>query len=347
VTGPDRRAERGRTPVLSVRDLSVTFGNRGRPIRAVDGVSFDLHAGETLALVGESGSGKSTIVRALAQLTRPAGGDIRLAGERARTRGRGLRSYRSSVQLIFQDPFASLNPVHTVGHHLGRPMLAQHLVARNDVEAAVAALLDSVNLGPARDTAAKYPHELSGGQRQRVAIARALATQPRVLLADEPVSMLDVSVRLEILNLLETMKLERELALLYVTHDLATARHFSRELMVMYRGQIVERGTSDAVILEPKHPYTQLLAAAAPRPARGVTPDSRPDATATRAAARRPGERHDATATTGCRFRLRCPHVMDICSTDPPDVVTSSGQSARCWLYASSDSAPNPSQEAS
>ena len=174
------------------------------------------------------------------------------------------------MQLIFQDPFASLNPMHTVRHHLARPLLlragqpGQDHPRGPDLDAAVHDLLRSVNLTPPEEVAAKHPHELSGGQRQRVAIARALATDPDVLLADEPVSMLDVSIRLEILNLLDRLKRDRNLALLYVTHDLATARHFSSEIMVMYRGEIVEHGPADEVILRPAHPYTQILASAAP-----------------------------------------------------------------------------------
>jgi peptide/nickel transport system ATP-binding protein len=254
--------------VLDVRDLVVDFRQHGGgTLRAVDHCSFSMNNGETLALVGASGSGKSTVVRALGQLVRPTSGTVLLDGKPAGRHGRALRAYRRRVQLIFQDPFASLNPMHTVRHHLARPILMLHpghSRARLDEE--VAELLGSVNLTPAGEIARSRPHELSGGQRQRVAIARALASGPDVLLADEPVSMLDVSIRLEILNLLDRLKRERNLALLYVTHDLATARHFSSQIMVMYRGQIVERGPSDEVILRPSHPYTQQLAAAVPDP---------------------------------------------------------------------------------
>ncbi len=184
--------------------------------------------------------------------------------------------------------------------------------------------------------AAKHPHELSGGQRQRVAIARALAAGPAVLLADEPVSMLDVSIRLEILNLLDRLKRDRNLALLYVTHDLATARHFSSDIMVMYRGEIVERGPADEVILRPAHPYTQLLASAAPDPA--ASREKLAAARRARQAARttRPGrvaERREAALGTGCRFRARCPHAMDVCATRPPDATVGPGHRALCWLH--------------
>jgi peptide/nickel transport system ATP-binding protein len=251
---------------LEVSDLTVEYRRRGRPaFRAVDHVSFTLRAGRTLALVGQSGSGKSTVVRALCGLTPVTSGTIRLDGADRTPR----REYRRAVQMVFQDPFASLNPAHDIAHHLRRPLLATGRARRGaDVTEKIAALLRSVNLTPEADIARKRPHELSGGQRQRVAIARALAPEPRVLLADEPVSMLDVSIRLEILGLLDRLRAERDLAVLYVTHDLATARHFADEVMVMYRGEIVESGPSDEVILRPKHAYTRRLAAAAPRASR-------------------------------------------------------------------------------
>lgn len=251
---------------LEVSDLTVDYRRRGqRRFRAVDRVSFTLTAGRTLALVGQSGSGKSTVVRALSRLIPVTSGTIRLDG-RARV---PTAEYRGAVQMVFQDPFASLNPAHDVAHHLRRPLLVTGRARRGvDTDAKIAALLRSVSLTPEADMAHKRPHELSGGQRQRVAIARALAPEPRVLLADEPVSMLDVSIRLEILGLLDRLRDERDLAVLYVTHDLATARHFADEVMVMYQGRIVEHGPSDEVILSPRHPYTQRLAAAAPHSGR-------------------------------------------------------------------------------
>jgi len=314
--------------VLEVEDLSKDYlvrdGRRKRVLHAVRDVSFALEPGRTVALVGESGSGKSTIARMLARLATPTTGRILLDGTPVR-RGRGaVRRYRSEVQMVFQDPFASLNPAHTIGYHLSRP-LRVHGITRgaDETRRAVLDLLDQVHLGPAETVAARYPHELSGGQRQRVAIARALAPRPKVLLADEPVSMLDVSIRLEILNLLDELKRDRQLAVLYVTHDLATARHFASEIMVMYRGQIVESGPSDRVILSPAHPYTQLLAEAAPDPRR---PKAANDLRALR------GDR--AATDAGCPFQNRCPKAMPRCATEePPAVTLDGGQTARCWLY--------------
>jgi peptide/nickel transport system ATP-binding protein len=265
-------------PVLEAQHLCKEFPLRGsgffgrrRSIHAVKDVSLCLRPGRVTALVGESGSGKTTVARILAGLYSPTSGAILFRGERVVMRGGSLRTYRRHVQMVFQDPFASLNPMHTVGYHLGRPLRVFGL-ARNTAEGArlVATLLERVNLIPADHFLGKYPHELSGGQRQRVAIARALAAQPTVLLADEPVSMLDVSIRLDVLNLLTRLKEEDQLAVLYITHDIATARYFADETMVMYAGQVVERGSSEEVTQHPTHSYTQLLLAAAPDPDRAA-----------------------------------------------------------------------------
>lgn len=247
------------------KEYRLRGGFRSRTLTAVDGVDFRIEAGRTTALVGQSGSGKSTIAKLILQLERPTRGQILLDGSPIRRRGAGLIAYRSAVQMVFQDPFASLNPYHTVFHHLARPLVL-HGKARGEAEVSrrVGALLERVQLEPR--IARRKPHELSGGQRQRVAIARALAPQPRILIADEPVSMLDVSIRLGVLNLLAELQREEDLGVLYITHDLATARHFSDEILVMYRGEIVERGPADDVILSPKHEYTKLLAEAAPNP---------------------------------------------------------------------------------
>lgn len=257
---------------LEVRDLTKDFkvrdGFKRGTLRAANEVNFTLEQGKTIALVGESGSGKSTVARMIAKLEKPTSGQILLDGKETPFSGRGIASYRHEVQMVFQDPFASLNPFHSIQHHLERPLrLHDKARSQSEVDAQVDALLERVNLEPARNVARRRPHELSGGQRQRVAIARALAPGARFLIADEPVSMLDVSIRLGVLNLLARLQREDNLGVLYITHDLATARHFSDEIMVMYHGNIVERGPSDDVILNPQHDYTKTLLAAAPDPA--------------------------------------------------------------------------------
>ncbi|MEV0271049.1 ABC transporter ATP-binding protein [Hamadaea sp. NPDC050747] len=309
---------------LEVQNLSKVFtvrdqGKRTR-LTAVDDVSFSLRSGETVALVGESGSGKSTIARMLARLTRPTSGSIRLDGRPPGSK----RDYRGQVQMVFQDPFASLNPAHSIGYHLRRPLLLHGRARRATAADGAVDLLRRVNLTPPDQVARRFPHELSGGQRQRVAIARALAPGPRILLADEPVSMLDVSIRLEILHLIDELKREEDLAVLYVTHDLATARYFATSIMVMYRGQIVESGPSDDVILRPAHPYTQLLAAAAPDPS------------TVRPARESLVVRGGKPPASGCLFRNRCPHAMPTCASAVPTfgVAGSPSHSARCFLLA-------------
>ena len=255
---------------LTVQGLHKTYTLRNglnfTTLEAVKDVDLDLRPGRTVALVGQSGSGKSTIAKILAQLEKPTSGTITLDGEPIGTRGKALAHYRDHVQMVFQDPFASLNPFHTIGHHLERPLLLHRKATRATLRAKVCELLERVNLTPADSFIDRRPHELSGGQRQRVAIARALAPEPTVLIADEPVSMLDVSIRLGVLNLLARLQREENLAMLYITHDLATARHFSDEILVMYRGEVVERGPADQVILEPQAEFTKQLLVAAPEP---------------------------------------------------------------------------------
>ena len=255
---------------LTVQGLHKTYTLRNglnfTTLEAVKDVDLDLRPGRTVALVGQSGSGKSTIAKILAQLEKPTSGTITLDGEPIGTRGKALAHYRDHVQMVFQDPFASLNPFHTIGHHLERPLLLHRKATRATLRAKVCELLERVNLIPADSFIDRRPHELSGGQRQRVAIARALAPEPTVLIADEPVSMLDVSIRLGVLNLLARLQREENLAMLYITHDLATARHFSDEILVMYRGEVVERGPADQVILDPQAEFTKQLLVAAPEP---------------------------------------------------------------------------------
>jgi len=260
----------------ATKKYRLRSGMRTSELIAVDDVSFTLESGKTIALVGQSGSGKSTIAKLILQIEKPTSGKILMDDKPIERHGHGLKQYRKSVQMVFQDPFASLNPYHSVEHHLDRP-ISLHFpnLAKEQRHERVLQMLEKVRLTPAEDFAARHPHELSGGQRQRVAIARALAPEPKILIADEPVSMLDVSIRLGVLNLLANLQREDNLGVLYITHDLATARHFSDEIMVMYKGKIIEHGPADDVILHPQQEYTQLLANAAPNPERRLTQLSR------------------------------------------------------------------------
>jgi peptide/nickel transport system ATP-binding protein len=320
---------------LEVRDLSKRFpvssGLVGRraSVHAVEDVSFTLRRGMVTALVGESGSGKSTVARLVSRLYKPTSGTI-LFGEHDVAKDRSRRSilrYRSQVQMIFQDPFGSLNPAKTIRHHIERPLRIHEIVGRAEIDERVHELLRTVGLVPPEYVASKYPHELSGGQRQRVAIARTLAVEPTVLLADEPTSMLDVSIRIGILNLMLKLKEERRIAFLYVTHDLASARYVADEIMVMYAGQIVEQGPVEAVLAEPLHPYTQLLRSAVPDPGTGVT--------AKRVEARKGHASAAVDPPEGCRFVTRCPLAVEVCSrVTPPLVEAAPGQSARCHVNA-------------
>ncbi|HJS97206.1 MAG TPA: ABC transporter ATP-binding protein [Solirubrobacteraceae bacterium] len=259
----DEARETAGPTVLEAVDLRRSYRlGRGASLDAVAGVSLQLRRGTITALVGESGSGKTTVARLLAGQERRSGGQILLDGTAIDpTSRRGFRTYKGAVQMVFQDPFASLNPLHTVRYHLSR---ALRLHGRDAAE--LDALLEQVRLSPPEQYRDAYPHELSGGQRQRVAIARALAASPRVLLADEPVSMLDVSIRLEMLDLIEELRARLDLAVLYITHDIASARYFADEILVMHGGEIVERGPAEALTQAPSHDYTRLLIASAPDP---------------------------------------------------------------------------------
>jgi peptide/nickel transport system ATP-binding protein len=259
-------------PVLALDKVSKAFGRGEARVYAARAVSFALHPGRTLALVGESGSGKTTAARLIMREYRPDEGRLLFRGSPVEDSAvGGLRAYRRAVQMVFQDPFSSLNPVHTVRHHLERPLrLHQPALKGAKRQAAITELLARVKLDPA-SIVPKYPHELSGGQRQRISIARALAVDPEVIVADEPTSMLDVSVRLGILNLLNDMKRQLRLAVLYITHDIATARYVAEDIMVMYAGQIVEWGETESVLGNPQHPYTRLLLSAVPDPDRRFT----------------------------------------------------------------------------
>jgi peptide/nickel transport system ATP-binding protein len=322
---------------LEVQSLTKHFpiGNalRRAHVHAVDDVSFELRPGTVTALVGESGSGKSTVARLLARLVEPTDGSVLFEGGDASLvrRRRDVLRYRSQVQIIFQDPFGSLNPVKTIRHHIARPLRIHRVVPPALIEERVRELLARVGLVPPDEIAAKFPHELSGGQRQRVAIARALAVEPKVVLADEPTSMLDVSIRIGILNLVTRLKEEHGIAFLYVTHDLASARYVADDILVMYAGQIVERGPVEQVLADPLHPYTRLLLAAVPDPGKHLHSAPIEQRKGRAAAAVDPAP--------GCRFVGRCPLAIGVCSqVTPPLVEARPWQAARCHVTAPSTS---------
>jgi oligopeptide/dipeptide ABC transporter ATP-binding protein len=305
-------------PLLQVSGLTRLYSiGREWPWRpvtwlhAVDGVSLELRRGEVLALVGESGCGKSTLAQTLIGLEAPTEGKI-FFEERDITHlnASGLRALRRRVQMVFQDPYESLNPTMTVGEVVAEP-LRVHGLARNAAERQhrVDQALEAAGLKPAQDFIHRYPHELSGGQRQRVVIAGALVLEPAVLLADEPISMLDVSIRAEILNLLADLRQSRGIAVLLITHDLATAATISDRVAVMYLGRIVETGPTAAVLGAPRHPYTQALLSVVPTP----DPRHRPTRTIL------PGETPSpVNLPPGCRFRSRCPAAFDRCGQEDP-----------------------------
>ncbi len=316
-------------PIIELKNITKDFALGGMffnktLLRAISRVSLKLYAGRALSLVGESGSGKSTIARLIARVYALTEGEITFHNQIIGAMNRkDLAAYRSDVQMIFQDPFGSLNPVHSVGYHLVRPLKIHNpSLSHEDVTQRSHEMLDQVGLSPAADFINRKPHELSGGQRQRVAIARALCANPKVLLADEPTSMLDVSVRLGILNLLADLKDEHGLSTLYITHDIATARYFSEDTAVMYAGHLVESGPSEAITSTPRHPYTQLLIQSVPNPAREDDQSSERRAT-------------DIPLWTpksiGCPFVSRCPRVTDLCRQSMPEETSiADGHNVRC-----------------
>jgi peptide/nickel transport system ATP-binding protein len=295
--------------LLEIRDLKKHFKGSGkRVVRAVDGISFSIPAGETFALVGESGCGKTTIAKMVLLLEKPTAGTIRFSGRDIATGSRAaLKAYRRQAQAVFQDPYASLNPRLRVRTIIAEPLHAHGEGDSNIIAKRVAALLDTVGLPQA--AADLYPHEFSGGQRQRIAIARALALNPRFLVLDEPISALDVSIRAQILNLLADIQEEFALTYLIIAHDLALVEHFSTRVGVMYLGTMVEMGPTEQVFAQPGHPYTQALLASVPRPD--------PDHVAPLDAIR--GEIGSAlNPPVGCKFHPRCPKAFAPCSTEAP-----------------------------
>jgi oligopeptide/dipeptide ABC transporter ATP-binding protein len=320
-------------PVLRVESLSVRFHVRKsffstNPVAAVTDVSLDLAKGETVAVVGESGSGKTTLGRATLRLAEAATGRVVFEGEDiASLDGAAMRSFRHRAQAIFQDPFSSLSPYMRVGALVAEPLVIHGPADRSAQEAAVLAALEQVKLSPAAEFAEKYPHTLSGGQRQRVSIARAMVLEPDYLVADEPVSMIDASSRAEILYLLAELQEQRELTFLYITHDLASARHFADRIAVMYAGRIVELAPADALIEDARHPYTRALLAAVPEPDPANRLRQRPVVG---------GEPPDAGALPGgCAFAPRCPvAIAGTCEqVVPPLIELDGGHEVACHLY--------------
>ncbi len=302
--------------ILEVKNLKVHFPvkqglfSREREfVKAVDGVSFNIAAGETLGLVGESGCGKSTLGRAIMRLVEPTAGQVFLDGEDiTRMKGSSLRARRRKFQMIFQDPFGSLNPRMTVEQIVGEALDIHRLTdSKSARQKRISELLKDVGLDPVY--AQRYPHEFSGGQRQRIGIARALAVEPELIICDEPVSALDVSVQAQIINLLRDLQQQRGIAYLFVAHDLAVVEHISRRVMVMYLGKIVETADAKAIIREPQHPYTQALISAIPE----VDPDSK------RQRVVLPGDVPSPIHPPGgCPFHPRCPIAEDRCKTEVP-----------------------------
>ncbi len=329
------------SPLLEVRDLVKHFPVRANPlaalwpaairrvVHAVDGVSFAIEAGETLGLVGESGCGKTTAGRLVLRAIEPTSGRIVFEGQDITALPpRGLLSFRGKVQIVFQDPYSSLNPRMTVGRMLAEPIRVHRIAEGAEVEARVRALLDMVGLSP--EYFHRYPHELSGGQRQRVGIARALAAGPRLVVADEAVSALDVSVRAQILNLFVDLRERLGLAYLFVSHDLGVIRFVSHRVAVMYLGKLVEVSPTAELFKQPLHPYTQALLAAIPAVGDGAT--SIFDDTTRLLEGELP---NPIDLPRGCRFASRCPHRMARCDEAEPDLREAApGHAVACYLYA-------------
>jgi peptide/nickel transport system ATP-binding protein len=311
-------AESTHVPLLQTRQLTKHFkvgGNLSRKtLHAVDNASIVIDRQEIVALAGESGSGKSTIARLLARVYKPTSGEILYRGRALssmRTR-RDQLAYRSDVPMVFQDPFSSLNPAFRVSHGIMRGLkLHRHDVSRTQRFAEAERVLEAVGLTPASDILQRYPYELSGGQRQRVGFAQALAYKPKLILADEPVSMLDVSIRIGLLNVMADLRANEGVSFLYITHDIASARYVADRLIVMYAGHIVESGPTQAVLANPKHPYTQLLLAAGPDPRAPLDIDEDSGH----------GEPPRVVdPTPGCRFRWRCPFAVEECHRVTPQL---------------------------
>jgi peptide/nickel transport system ATP-binding protein len=316
-------------PLLKVSGLTKHFPTEktgpftaGPVVQAVDNISFELGQGEALGLVGESGCGKSTTGRLITRLLEPTAGTIEFEGQDISSlSATQLRPIRSHLQMIFQDPYASLNPRHTVGTIVGTSFAINKIKPEGGVKKAVQELLEIVGLNPEHYN--RYPHEFSGGQRQRIGIARALAVRPKLIVADEPVSALDVSIQAQIINLLQDLQREFSLAFVFIAHDLAVVRHFSQRVAVMYLGKIVEVADRDTLYAHPKHPYTKALLSA--------VPDADPDAIGARERIRLTGDvPNPINPPSGCRFRNRCWKAQDICAAQEPAFVQLGTTSVAC-----------------
>ncbi len=329
-----RNSKLGEEVLLSVKELGTEFELRrwvfGRAgfVRAVDGVSFELKRGEAIAVVGESGCGKSSLARTILGLYRPAHGEVVFEGKNlAGLSGKDLRWYRSQVGYVQQDPYGALPPFMSVRRILEEPLIVNGAGTRTERERRIHEGLEEVRLTPVQDFLPKFPHMLSGGQQQRVVIARAMILRPKLLVADEPVSMLDASVRVEILELLHGLQQRHDLGVIYITHDLSSVRHFSDRVFVMYAAKIIEKAAVRELIHNPLHPYTRALLEAIP------DPDAENAATLK---AVPPGEPPSLVQPpSGCRFHPRCQEFMKgLCEVkDPPEFEPRPGHFAMCWLY--------------
>ncbi len=320
--------------LLKIEDLRVWFelrrfgfGHAGY-VRAVDGITFDLRLGETIAIVGESGCGKTSLMKTILGLNTPTEGTVTFNGMRlSEQRGNALREYRSQIGFVQQDPYGALAPFMTIERILEEPLIINGIKSKEERRRRIRKVLEEVKMAPIEDFLPKYPHMLSGGQQQRIVISRAMLLEPKLIVADEPVSMLDASVRVEILKLLRGLQEKHNLAVIYITHDLSTVRYFSEWVFVMYAGQAIEKCLINDLIDNPCHPYTHALLAATSDPDadnamqfRDVPPGEPPSL---------------VNPPPGCRFHPRCPHIMDgLCNVDePPHFETDPQHLVACWLY--------------
>lgn len=318
------------TPLLKVEHLTKRFesggGLLGGPkqiVRAVNDVSFEVARGQSLGLVGESGCGKSTVARTLLRLVEPDEGSIVFDGTELRTANAAqMRKLRQRIQIVFQDPFASLNPRRTVRQTLAEPLIVHKLGTPAEIEQRIRSILDEVGLP--QTTLDRYPHEFSGGQRQRIGIARALVLDPELIIADEPVSALDVSVQAQILQLLDRLKVERKLSFVFVSHDLGVVRHFCDEVCVMYLGRIVERGPTNHVLDQPHHPYSRVLRDSSP------VPDPAARITLTRITGEVPAP---TNLPPGCAYHPRCAYAQADCSTRIPELLPTTNERRAACFY--------------